>query len=382
MSDLSSVDHRYLSRRQLLVAGGLVSAGGISVLTAPVAQAAVGAMVWPIDGPVTSRIGLRTRITNGKKVTRMHEGIDISANTGTPVFAAASGTVVAATSYSGYGNTVIIDHGIRCANLPTRWFTLYGHLNGYNVKAGATVKIGDQIATSGNTGSGTGPHLHFEALQNTAVGASAALNGAPWKNLNDAIPADNRLRAKTPIEADFVGLRTESGVATSRYFVGMAAADSAGYWLVARDGGVFTFGGKEFFGSMGGRPLNAAVVGMAPRSTGDGYWLVAADGGIFAYGAAAFHGSMGDKPLNKPMVGIAAHPSGNGYWTVASDGGIFAYGAAAFHGSMGDKPLNKPMVGIAAHPSGNGYWTVASDGGIFAYGAATTYGSGIDFDRD
>ena len=83
-----------------------------------------------------------------------------------------------------------------------------------------------------------------------------------------------------------------------------------------------------------------------------------------------FYGSMGGKPLNKPIVGMAATPDGNGYWVVASDGGIFTFGDATFYGSMGGQPLNKPIVGMAATPDGAGYWVVASDGGIFAFGDA------------
>jgi hypothetical protein len=83
---------------------------------------------------------------------------------------------------------------------------------------------------------------------------------------------------------------------------------------------------------------------------------VASDGGIFTFGDVGFHGSMGGKRLNAPMVGMAAHPSGNGYWTVASDGGIFTFGAAGFWGSMGGTRLNAPIVGMASTPSGNGYW--------------------------
>ncbi len=79
-----------------------------------------------------------------------------------------------------------------------------------------------------------------------------------------------------------------------------------------------------------------------------GYRQVAADGGIFAFGDAAFYGSMGGHPLNAPIVGIAATPDGQGYWEVAADGGIFAFGDAAFYGSMGGHPLNAPIVGIAA----------------------------------
>jgi hypothetical protein len=56
---------------------------------------------------------------------------------------------------------------------------------------------------------------------------------------------------------------------------------------------------------MGGQPLNAPIVGIAPTADGGGYWEVASDGGLFAFGDAAFHGSMGGQPLNAPIVGIA-----------------------------------------------------------------------------
>ncbi|MGH9021679.1 MAG: hypothetical protein ACRDV9_01020, partial [Acidimicrobiia bacterium] len=73
---------------------------------------------------------------------------------------------------------------------------------------------------------------------------------------------------------------------------------------------------------------------------GPGYWLVATDGGIFSYGDANFHGSTGAITLNKPILAMAATPSGLGYWIVASDGGVFAYGDATFHGSAGSTKLN------------------------------------------
>jgi Trypsin/Fibronectin type III domain len=159
--------------------------------------------------------------------------------------------------------------------------------------------------------------------------------------------------------------------------VGVAAAPNteAGHWVVAADGGVFSYAGALFYGSMGGQRLAAPMVGMTATASGQGYWLVAADGGVFTYGDAPFYGSMGGKPLNKPIVGMAATPSGRGYWLVAADGGVFAFGDAGFHGSMGGKPLNKPMVGMAATPSGRGYWLVAADGGVFAFGDAVFAGS-------
>ena len=158
--------------------------------------------------------------------------------------------------------------------------------------------------------------------------------------------------------------------------VGMASTPTGrGYWLVARDGGIFSFGDAQFFGSTGGLRLNQPIVGMAASPSGQGYWLVASDGGIFAYGDAGFFGSTGSIRLNRPVVAMAATPSGLGYYLVASDGGIFTFGDSVFRGSTGSLRLNRPVVGMATTPSGHGYWLVASDGGIFSYGDAPFLGS-------
>ncbi len=158
--------------------------------------------------------------------------------------------------------------------------------------------------------------------------------------------------------------------------VGLAATtDGGGYWLVAADGGVFTYGDAVFHGSAAGLHLNAPVVGIAPTPSGGGYWLVAADGGVFAYGDALYHGAASTLHVNAPIVGIAPTPSGGGYWLVGADGGVFAYGDAAFHGAASTVHLNKPIVGIAASSDGGGYWLTGSDGGVFTYGDAVFHGS-------
>jgi N-acetylmuramoyl-L-alanine amidase len=174
--------------------------------------------------------------------------------------------------------------------------------------------------------------------------------------------------------ADFFG--SAGALHLNAPIVGMAGTpDGGGYWLVARDGGIFSYGDAGFFGSAGALHLNAPIVGMAATGDGGGYWLVARDGGIFSYGDALFWGSTGGTRLNAPVVGMAALPSRSGYWLVASDGGIFAYGDAPFYGSAGAVHLNRPVVGMAATPDDHGYWLVASDGGIFTYGNATYFGS-------
>ena len=170
--------------------------------------------------------------------------------------------------------------------------------------------------------------------------------------------------------------------------VGMAATPSGnGYWLVASDGGIFNYGDAPFRGSTGGMALRQPIVGMAaptPSPSADaptvlagtpaGYWLVASDGGVFSFGEP-FLGSTGGLRLRQPVVGMAATPGGGGYWLVARDGGVFAFGDAPFLGSMGGAPLNQPVVGMAATPTGRGYWLVAADGGLFAFGDAGFFGS-------
>ncbi len=92
------------------------------------------------------------------------------------------------------------------------------------------------------------------------------------------------------------------------------------------------------------RPRNCGRGAFAPY----GYYMVASDGGLFTYGDASFLGLAGSLPLNKPVVGMAATPDGGGYWLVATDGGIFNYGDANFYGSTGSIVLNQPVVGMAA----------------------------------
>ena len=111
-----------------------------------------GAIRWPVDNPrVTSEYGPRWG--------RLHAGIDIAAPTGTPLYAADSGTVVYSAWRGGYGNAVVIDHG-------NQFSTLYGHMTELGVQEGDTVDSGELIGWMGCTGSCTGPHVHFETRVN------------------------------------------------------------------------------------------------------------------------------------------------------------------------------------------------------------------------
>lgn len=86
---------------------------------------------------------------------RFHEGMDFSADTGTPVYVTGDGVVKTAGWESGYGNSIVVDHGYN-------YVTRYAHLSKILVKPGQTVKRGDLIGNVGNTGKSTGPHLHYE----------------------------------------------------------------------------------------------------------------------------------------------------------------------------------------------------------------------------
>jgi len=108
-------------------------------------------LIWPVSGPVTSPFGYRWG--------RLHAGIDIGVPYGTPIHAAASGTVVLAGWTGGYGNYTCIDHGGGMA-------TCYGHQSSYAVSGGAQVSQGQVIGYVGNTGHSFGAHLHFEVRIN------------------------------------------------------------------------------------------------------------------------------------------------------------------------------------------------------------------------
>ena len=113
--------------------------------------------VWPVRGWVTSPFGKRISPFTG--IPAFHEGLDIAAQTGTPVVAPADGFVLKAGFSPGYGNMVEISHGYGIK-------TVFGHNSRLNVKVGQQVKRGDVISYVGDTGSSTGPHLHYEVRLN------------------------------------------------------------------------------------------------------------------------------------------------------------------------------------------------------------------------
>jgi len=116
-------------------------------------SAATAPMLWPVIGPITGSFGERVDPFNGEGA--FHSGVDISCSYGQPVLAPADGVVTYADFYNGYGRMLQIDHG---NGISTR----YGHLSGFAVTDGETVRKGQVIAYVGLSGRSTGPHLHYE----------------------------------------------------------------------------------------------------------------------------------------------------------------------------------------------------------------------------
>jgi murein DD-endopeptidase MepM/ murein hydrolase activator NlpD len=128
--------------------------GGMPLPAGPLPSPSAAGLIWPLEGTLTSGFGYRWG--------RMHEGIDISVPEGTPIRAAADGTVILMQSEyesGGYGNYSCIDHGGGLS-------TCYAHQSSFATSVGAQVSQGDLIGYSGNTGHSTGPHLHFEVRIN------------------------------------------------------------------------------------------------------------------------------------------------------------------------------------------------------------------------
>jgi hypothetical protein len=210
-----------------------------------------------------------------------------------------------------------------------------------------------------------------------------------------------------------------------------ATPKARGYWLVADDGGVFTYGTQAFYGSLAAKPhcagfpgrgalVNAcsgaaaraqgdgylitarngvvhgfgnavqhrrrgaefdylgAQVAMTPR--GDGYWAVSAYGVVAMFGKAYFFGQpatfMGNDGVGNPhhVIGMVSTPRAKGYWIASSDGAVFAFGDAKFHGSAQPLHLGDTFVAFGVAPNGSGYWLVDESGHVYPFGSAASYG--------
>ena len=136
---------------------GLASASlaPASLSQTPAEAARPPALTYPLKRFAASMDPWGWRYSQRRGAWRMHTGVDLAADEGTPVLAASAGRVLLVESISGYGTTVLLDHG-------AGWQTLYAHLLSTSVAMGQRLNQGEVLGAVGMTGSASGPHLHFE----------------------------------------------------------------------------------------------------------------------------------------------------------------------------------------------------------------------------
>ena len=161
MQDFATVENAvsslYVPKPQVTVAKTKTTSVGSVNTATTIAGGKVSlgiSLTRPVSGIISSRFGVRSSIRSSA-----HTGLDIATSTGTPVLAAASGTVTFSGRKGSYGNLLVITHsnGVQ---------TYYGHCSKLYVSAGTTVTQGQTVAAVGSTGNSTGPHLHFEIRVN------------------------------------------------------------------------------------------------------------------------------------------------------------------------------------------------------------------------
>ncbi len=161
MQDFTTVENAvsslYVQKPQVTVAKNKTTSVGSVNTATTIAGGKVSlgiSLARPVSGIISSRFGARSSIRSSA-----HTGLDIATSTGTPVLAAASGTVTFSGRKGSYGNLLVITHsnGVQ---------TYYGHCSKLYVSAGTTVTQGQTVAAVGSTGNSTGPHLHFEIRVN------------------------------------------------------------------------------------------------------------------------------------------------------------------------------------------------------------------------
>ncbi len=198
-----------------------------------------------------------------------------------------------------------------------------------------------------------------------------------------------------------------------------ATTDGGGYWLVAANGHVFSYGDAPQL-SRGTGKLKSPVVGSPSRPQDTGAWLAEqngtvlslgtatahgslsgvttpvtrhrrrwccpppstlaydlaeANGKVAALGKAAYYGSAYGKHLVAPIVALVPTPDRKGYWLIGADGSVYAFGDAKYEGGAGGRVRQDPIVAAAATPDGRGYWLVTANGRVLDFGDAPGYGS-------
>ena len=356
--------------RRLCATALLVTLGAFSLQSSPARAADEGPAYRQIHFPVEGAVSFSDDFGDPRSGGRSHEGNDLMGQRLQKLLAAADGTVSSARLDAGglSGNMLTIRDA-------EGWQYRYIHINndtpgtddGLNppewafapgIVAGVKVKAGQHVAFLGDSGNaeGTAPHLHFELRSPDG----AAVN--PWTSLRLAkgLPAGTRCAYSANPK------RTPS------------ARSGAGYYVLGADGGIFSFGGAAFYGSVPGLNLRSKVTALrlASTKTGRGYHILGADGGIFTFGDAPYFGSVPGLGLaGVKALDLQPTSSGAGYWVLGEDGGVFTFGDAGFYGSVPGVGVTSRAIRLVPTPTGKGYWVLGEDGGVFSFGDAAFAGS-------
>jgi hypothetical protein len=208
----------------------------------------------------------------------------------------------------------------------------------------------------------SGPHPHHDHIHLELTHEGAARE-TPWFGGPKAPPGETPPPPPPPPP-------------TASFRAIAATPSGKGYWEVASDGAIFSYGDAQYHGGANSVP-HEPIIALAPTPSGGGYALLASDGAVYAYGDAKYAGGANEYP-HAPVVGIATAPADNGYWIASNDGAIYSFGGAPYLGGANETP-HAPIVGIVSTP-GTGYWLVASDGAIYSYGDAAYYGGSNTLD--
>ncbi|MFN2463695.1 MAG: peptidoglycan DD-metalloendopeptidase family protein [Candidatus Dormibacteria bacterium] len=323
-----------------------------------------------------------------------------------PVVAAAAGTVQSAGIDGGFGLSIIINHG-------NGYATRYAHLSQLAVSPGQSVLRGQGIGTSGNTGSSSGPHLHFGVYLTapwtaidpwgwTGSGADpwAADTGNLWigGTPTDAGPVSptgatatvsgNSVTVKwTPGTSSTGGAATMYTITSSptvETLVVPGSATSATLRCLPGNS-TYTFTVTPANGGGSGSPSapsNQVTTGGGgapdPAAGTGGYNVLNSSGAIYSFCDARYYGNLLDHQYPGPGVGLAETPDGGGYNILTTSGALYSFGNAPYMGNLLDHAYPGPATAIAFTPDGAGYAILTASGGIYNFGQSAYYGNLID----
>jgi SpoIID/LytB domain protein len=150
--------------------------------------------------------------------------------------------------------------------------------------------------------------------------------------------------------------------------------------VLAGTAGQVTITGSQFAGALGLKSnwfaFTASISGMTMTPDGGGYYGVATNGGVYSFGDAKFYGSARSYSPPAPIVGMATDPATGGYWEVSANGGVYSFHAPFYGSARGH--TSTPIAGIVSYLKGGGYLLVASGGVIYPYGDAPSYGEPLN----